>query len=245
VEGQDPLLFAETARNSYGIDACEYLNTFYTDKRDDNSYLEKLRTVADASGVKSVLIMCDKEGQLGDPDEVKRDKAVDNHRVWLDWAQYLGCSSIRVNAEAGVDVIVENHGGLSGNGAWLADVMSKVDHCRVGTLPDFNGFFRYPDPETPGDEGDVWDKYAGVEHMMPWAKGVSANMREFDDNGDEINTDYRRMLDLVVNRHNYHGYIGIEYEGKTLNEDEGIRASLKLLETIRDELRASRAASIS
>jgi L-ribulose-5-phosphate 3-epimerase len=254
VEKRDPLKFAEIAKNEFDIDAIEYVNQFYKDKKNDGAYLSDLKKVADGAGVRSVLIMCDGEGALGDPDPAKRKQAVDNHKRWAEWAKYLGCHSIRVNAQSsgsyeeqmeraadglrqlaeftstmGIHTIVENHGGLSSNGAWLAGVMKKVDHEYCGTLPDF-GNFRISRTEE-------YDRYKGVDELMPWAKGVSAKSHDFDEQGNEIHTDYRKMLDIVVRKHKYNGYIGVEYEGGKMSEPDGIRATKKLLETIHAEMK--------
>jgi L-ribulose-5-phosphate 3-epimerase len=248
----DPLDFARIAKEDYGIDAIEYVNQFYKGKTGDKDYLAQLKKRADDLGVRSVLIMCDGEGALGDPDEAKRKQAVDNHRKWLDWAKFLGCHSIRVNAHStgsyeeqmeraadglrrlteiaaplGLNVIVENHGGLSSNGEWLVGVMKKVNNPRCGTLPDF-GNFRL-------GMGKEYDRYKGVAEMMPYAKGVSAKSHDFDAEGNETHTDYRRMMKIVLDA-GYHGYVGIEYEGSKLSEPDGIRATKKLLEKVRAEL---------
>ncbi len=249
----DPLLFAKIAKDDYGIDAVEYVNQFYRDKKKDDAYLKDLKKVADDAGVKSVLIMCDGEGALGDADEKRRATAVANHQRWIEWAKFLGCHSIRVNAQSsgsydeqieraadglrkltelgatmGIAVIVENHGGLSSNGAWLAAVMRKVDHKMCGTLPDF-GNFRVSAKEE-------YDRYKGVDELMPFAKGVSAKSHDFDDKGNETKTDYRKMMEIVLKKHKYSGYVGIEYEGSKLSEPDGIRATKKLLETVRTEM---------
>lgn len=243
----DPINFARIAREDYGIDAIEYVNQFYKDKGTDEKYLADLKKRAGDYGVRSVLIMCDGEGDLGDPNEAKRKTAVQNHHKWVDAARFLGCHSIRVNAyskgsreeqlervadglshltEYGakneINVIVENHGGLSSDGEWLAAVMKKVNNPRCGTLPDFGNFREY-------------DRYKGVAEMMPYAKGVSAKSHEFDDMGNETHTDYRKMLKIVLDA-GYHGYLGIEYEGTKLSEPDGIRATKKLLEKVREEM---------
>ena len=251
----DPLKFAEIAHVDYGIDAVEYVNQFYKDKKKDEDYLKELKKVAEGSGVTSVLIMCDGEGALGDADEKKRKVAVENHYRWVEWAKFLGCHSIRVNAQSSgtydeqidraadglrqlsewaakmdIGVIVENHGGLSSNGAWLAKVMKKVDLKTCGTLPDF-GNFRVSATEE-------YDRYKGVDELMPFAKGVSAKTHDFDDKGHETHTDYRKMMEIVAKKHKYSGYVGIEYEGGKLTEPEGIRATKKLLEAILAEMAA-------
>ena len=244
--------FAATSKKDYGIDAVEYVNQFWKDKATDAAYLKDLKQRADDNGVTNVLIMCDGEGNLGDADEAKRLKAVDNHKKWADAAKFLGCHSIRVNASSsgtfeeqmklaadglnklsayakplGLNVIVENHGGLSSNGEWLAATIKATGADNCGTLPDF-GNFRLGD-------GKEYDRYKGVAELMPFAKGVSAKSHDFDAEGNEIHTDYRKMIKIVLDA-GYHGHIGIEYEGGKLSEAEGIRATKKLLEKVRDEL---------
>ncbi|MHC5003117.1 MAG: sugar phosphate isomerase/epimerase family protein, partial [Planctomycetota bacterium] len=128
-----------------------------------------------------------------------------------------------------LNVIVENHGGLSSDGAWLASVMRAVDDPLCGTLPDF-GNFRL--------EGDRWyDRYQGVRELMPFAKAVSAKSNDFDEQGSEVHTDYERMMRIVLDA-GYRGYVGIEYEGKQHSEPEGIRLTKALLERVRDKLAA-------
>ena len=244
--------FPGVAKKDYGITAVEYVNQFFKDKAKDEKYLGELKKRCEDNGVVSVLIMCDGEGNLGDANEMKRKQAVENHYKWVEAAKFLGCHSIRVNAYStgtfeeqlgraadglrklcefadkhAINVIVENHGGLSSNGEWLAGVMKKVDHKRVGTLPDF-GNFRLGD-------GKMYDRYKGVKEMMPFAKGVSAKSHDFNDKGEEIHTDYTKMLTIVLEA-GYRGYVGIEYEGGKISESEGIKATKKLLEKVRTEL---------
>ena len=259
----DHLDFAKISKENFGIDAIEYVNSFFFKKAEDKSYLREMKTRADDYGVKSLLIMCDNEGSLGDPDNQKRQKAVENHYKWHEAAKYLGCHSIRVNAylteslhglevgdytktgsydnqvslaadglrkltefgaNLGINTIVENHGGLSSDGAWLASVMKAVDHPMCGTLPDF-GNFRI--------EGDRWyDRYKGVKELMPFAKAVSAKSHDFDSNGNETQTDFFRMMDIVIDA-GYSGYVGIEYEGSGMDEMSGIKATKDLLERVK------------
>lgn len=259
----DHLDFAKISKENFGIDAIEYVNSFFFEKAEDKSYLKEMKNRADDYGVKSLLIMCDNEGSLGDPDNQKRQKAVENHYKWHEAAKYLGCHSIRVNAylteslhglevgdytktgsyenqvslaadglrkltefgaNLGINTIVENHGGLSSDGAWLASVMKAVDHPMCGTLPDF-GNFRI--------KGDRWyDRYKGVKELMPFAKAVSAKSHDFDSNGNETQTDFFRMMDIVIDA-GYSGYVGIEYEGSGMDEMSGIKATKDLLERVK------------
>jgi L-ribulose-5-phosphate 3-epimerase len=248
----DHLDFAKTAKE-FGIDAVEYVNQMFKDKAKDEKYIGEMKKRCDDLGVKSMLIMCDGEGNLGDADEAKRGKAVENHHKWADAAKFLGCHSIRVNAASsgsyeeqvklaadglrrlteycatlGLNCIVENHGGLSSNGKWLAQVMKTVGHPRCGTLPDF-GNFRVSDKEE-------YDRYKGVTELMPFAKAVSAKTHDFDAEGNETHTDYFKMMKIVVDDFGYSGYVGIEYEGSKLGEREGIVATKKLLERVREKM---------
>ena len=245
----DHLDFAKTAKEEFQIDAVEYVNQFFKDKAQDESYLGDMKQRAEDLGVKSLLIMCDGEGDLGDPDEDKRRKAVENHFKWVEAAKYLGCHSVRVNAASkgsydeqlklaadglrrlsefaaqhDLNVIVENHGGLSSNGQWLAAVMKTVDLPNCGTLPDFGNFHDY-------------DRYQGVEETMPFAKAVSAKSHEFDEQGNETRTDYFKMMKIVLDA-GYRGYVGIEFEGGNVSEYEGIKATKRLLERVREQLAA-------
>ena len=245
----DHLDFYSVAKKEFDISAVEYVNTFFFNKARDTTYLKEMKTRADDLSVKSLLIMCDNEGNLGDPDDSKRKTAVENHYKWAEAAKFLGCHSIRVNARSegsydeqielaadglrrlaefgdsiGINTIVENHGGLSSNGKWLSAVMEKVDHPRIGTLPDF-GNFRL--------DGEEWyDRYQGVRELMPYAKAVSAKSHEFDSDGNEINTDYYKMMKIVLDA-SYNSHVGIEYEGTAHSEMEGIRLTLELLKKVR------------
>lgn len=249
----DHLDFPQVAKADYGITAIELVNQFFKDKAKDRTYLAEFKRRAEDQGAKILLIMIDGEGALGDPDAAKRTQAVENHYKWVEAAKFFGCHSIRVNAETGrvgtaeeqmeraadglrrlsefgaklgLNVIVENHGGLSSNGAWLAGVMKTVNLPNCGTLPDF-GNFKISDDQ-------MYDRYKGVEEMMPFAKAVSAKSHDFDEQGYETQTDYRRMMKIVLAA-GYRGYVGIEYEGEKLGEPEGIRATKKLLERVRAE----------
>lgn len=248
----DHLDFPVTARRDFGIEAIELVNQFFKDKATDSAYLAEFLTRSRGEGVRVLLIMVDGEGALGDPDTGKRRQAVLNHHKWAQAAKALGCHSIRVNAEThgvgswdeqvrraadglgelsaycatlGLNCIVENHGHLSSNGQWLASVMKSVNRPNCGTLPDF-GNFRIDDKTT-------YDRYLGVAELMPFAQAVSAKSYDFDPAGNCIETDYNRMMKIVLDA-GYRGFVGIEYEGGKLSEADGIKATKRLLERIRD-----------
>jgi sugar phosphate isomerase/epimerase len=248
--------FITRARKDHGLDAVEYVNQFFMDKARDQSYLKEMLARAEGEGVRSLLIMCDDEGDLGHPEAAERSRAVENHRKWVEAAKALGCHSVRVNARSnpdlpyeeqeklaadglrrlceladpyGIGVLVENHGGLSSNGAWLSSVMRRVAHPRIGTLPDFGNFRLRETPE------EWYDRYQGVRELMPFARAVSAKSHDFDERGEETKTDYRKMMRIVVEA-GYRGYVGIEYEGERLPEAEGVEKTKALLTRVREEL---------
>ena len=236
--------FAPVAKNDFGIDAIEYVNQFYMDDVTNKSFMQDLKAKADDIGVRSLLIMVDREGNLGEPDEAKRKQVVENHYKWANAAKFLGCHSIRVNAggpgtreelapnvvdglgrlseyaaQMGLNVIVENHGGYSSDGSWLAGVMAQVNMDNCGTLPDFGNFCIKRERDADGNRicVDEYDRYQGVTELMPYAKSVSAKTHDFDADGNEIHTDYFKMMKIVLEA-GYNGYVGIEYEGKIDDE---------------------------
>jgi L-ribulose-5-phosphate 3-epimerase len=238
----DHLDFARIARQEFDIGAIEFVNTFFKDKAGDRAYLDEMNRRAADNNVVHHLIMCDGEGKLGDPDAAKRKTALENHYRWVDAARQLGCSSIRVNADsegspdeqarlcadglhtlceygehARINILVENHEGLSMNPGWLARVIRMVGHKRIGSLPDFGNVER------------GYDRYQGMTELVPYAKAVSAKSFDFDDNGNETTLNYTRLMKIVTDA-GYHSWVGIEYEGPRLSEREGIRATLRLLQ---------------
>lgn len=243
----DNLDFAKTAKEEFKINAVEYVNQFFKDKADDKKYLGELKMRHDDLNVKCLLIMIDGEGALGDADDAKRTQAVENHYKWVEAAKFLGCHSIRVNAQStkdyeqakklaadglgrvskfaaehDINVIVENHGGLSSNGKWLAETIGSVGMDNCGTLPDFGNFHDY-------------DRYQGVTETMKFAKAVSAKSHDFDAKGNETKTDYFKMMKIVTDA-GYNGFVGIEYEGSKLDEFAGIMATKKLLMKVRRKM---------
>ena len=221
--------------------------------------IPELKQRCDDLGVTSLLMMIDRQGDLADGDDAKRTAAVHNHYPFVEAAGTLGCHSIRVNAggptvaaltngtqathcavdglrrlcefadDFAINILVENHGGLSSNGSWLADVIRRVDHPRIGTLPDFGNFCMDWDRR---DDPSVWyDRYRGVAELMPFARAVSAKSNEFNDAGEESHTDYTRMMRIVLDA-GYRGYIGIEYEGPNDDEVTGIKATQALLQRV-------------
>ncbi len=235
--------FPRIAKETYGLDAVEYVNQFFRDKAEDTEYLTQLKQQCEKYGVKSLIIMVDGEGNLADTSYAARTKAIENHYKWVKAAKFLGCHSIRVNANGrgtmgqmqaaaidglsrlsiyaadyGINVIVENHGGNSSYGKWLAEIMKTVNKPNCGTLPDLGNFYEY-------------DRYQGVKDLMPYAKGVSAKTHDFDEKGNETQIDYERMM-KIISESGFKGYIDVEYEGSKLSEDEGIKSTIALLKRV-------------
>ncbi|MEL1245562.1 sugar phosphate isomerase/epimerase family protein [Flavobacterium sp. DGU11] len=227
--------------------------------------IPELKKRSHDQGVKNVLIMVDGEGELAALEKAERDDAIARHSKWVDAAAEMGCHSIRVNLfgkgaendfakwkETSVDglgrlteyaqksqinVIVENHGGLSSDAEKLTDVIKTINLKNCGTLPDFGNFC----VKREGGERwgapciDEYDKYKGVLELMPFAHGVSAKTYDFGANGNETTIDYKKML-KIVKEAGYNGHIGIEYEGSRLSEEDGIKATKALLLKVAGEI---------
>jgi sugar phosphate isomerase/epimerase len=217
-------------------------------------YLSELLKRSKDAGVVNHLIMVDEEGPLALPDDKQRLAAVENHKKWIDAARFLGCSTVRLNLHGegasdakkaasidslsrlgqyaqplGLNIVVENHGSDSSNGAWVAGVMRQVNMKNVGTLPDFGNFcLSHPWGTTDGGCDNAYDRYQGIRELLPFAKGVSAKTYDFDDKGEQPQMDYKRLMEIVKTS-GFEGYIGIEFEGKTQPEDEGIRKTMALI----------------
>jgi len=252
IQGVDPMEFPRISAE-LGIYCIELVNTFYFGKVDDMDYWARFKEKCDAEGVTVGLIMCDALGDIGDADPEVRQANVERHYPWIDIAAFLGCHSIRVNAggqgtaeevaanaagglamlgkygaDKGINVIVENHGGYSSNGQWLAGVMEAVGMDNVGTLPDFGNFCITRGPDGCEEE---YDMYQGMKDLMPYAKGVSAKSHSFDEEGNEAEKDFYRIMQIVKDS-GFKGYVGIEYEGSELSEVDGIKATKALLEKV-------------
>ncbi len=256
--------FPMKAKKDFGIHIVEYVSVFFDGKQKDKTYLKELLMRCKDNGVKNHLIMVDGMGELATIDDAERNKAVENHKQWVEAAKFLGCKTIRVNAggkgtaeemhKAAVDglgklaafakpykinVIVENHGGNSSNGKWLSSIMKEIGMKNCGTLPDFGNFCVRRDNKTgspwEGECAEEYDRYLGVSELMPYAKGVSAKTYDFDDKGNCIETDYNKMMKIVKDA-GFRGYVGIEYEGDKISEEEGIRKTKALLERVGAQL---------
>lgn len=250
----DPVDFAAIAKNSYDIDAVEYVNGFYQNRGSDESFWKDMRDRAAQSGVNSLLIMVDDEGDLGISDDNSRRKSVENHFKWVNAASIMDCQTVRVNAfgeedksayraaivdgmgqlaeyaaQSNINIVIENHGLYSSDAKLITGIVEEVNMPNFGTFPDFgNWCLSAKWGTTQGDCDRVYDRYQGVREMLPYAKAVSAKSYNFNENGEDTKINYYMMLDIVKNS-DYDGYIGIEYEGEVLGEHEGILTTMALM----------------
>ena len=253
----DHLDFAAKSR-SFGCEGLEYVNAFFKDKAKDMDYLKEMNNRANTEGQKNILIMVDGEGNMADADTSKRLQAIENHYKWVEAAHFLGCHAIRVNlgggvekneaVKAGVDsltklsefakgsninVLVENHGGFSSNGEWMTQVFSQITNENCGTLPDFGNFCITKDKDR--NCLDEYDRYKGMKELLPFAKAVSAKSYHFDADGNETTIDYLKVM-TMVKEVGYTGFVGIEFEGSNVPEDEGIKLTRDLLIKVGNQL---------
>lgn len=245
----DLLDFPKTVVNGTGIRALEYFNGHMEDKVGNTRYFKELRKRTNDLDATNTMILLRSKPALDSPDPSIRNAAIEGYRPWLEAMRILGGDCVRVDvrsqgdAEAqkqhainglralckvadqefdGMNIVVENHGGHSGNGKWVAEVMKAVNLDNCGTLPDFQNFKDY-------------DPYLGVEEMMPWAKIICAKAKDFDSAGNETNVDFRRMLRIVKDA-GFSGYIGIEFEGHGVDPVKGINLTRDLILKIMNEM---------
>ena len=246
----DHLDFARMSQG-FGCVGLEYVNAFFKDKATDVSYLKEMNSRAEDHQQKNILIIIDGEGGLAEKNANKRIVNIENHYKWVEAAQVLGCHSIRVNLSGGEDrleaqkagidslnrlaefaksydvsVLVENHGGFSSDGNWLSNVMQNVSRENIGTLPDFGNFcIERKEQECIS----AYDRYQGMSELMPFAKALSAKSHAFDEQGNETQSDFFRMIE-IAKKNQYSGYVGIEFEGTMESEEEGIIKTKNLLD---------------
>lgn len=211
--------FARVARDDFGLNGIEYVNTLFEVTTED--YLRKLKKNAEDHKVTNVLIMVDEEGDGCMPTKEGRIQFDRNHRKWIDAAYFLGCTSIRTNCRgpenvdkkealkwatesyhllleyaepAKITIVIENHGGVSNDADFMVDLMKEVDSSYFGTYPDW----REPSSE--------FDNYRYLEKTLPFARGMSYRNQPTE----ELTA---KMIRLAKNS-GYRGWYGIESDGR-------------------------------
>ena len=249
----DNLEFAQIAKEKFDITVVEYVNQFFFDKATNKEYLSELKARSKDIGVKNLLIMIDDEGNLGDLNKRKRLKAIDNHKKWVEAAQYIGCEHIRVNAAGNgsekevsmnaieslqvlgdfsknfeINIIVENHGGYSSNAKWLVDIIKNSNRDNIGTLPDFGNFCIRSKPNRLSS----WGGLDGCAVEYDKYKGVremlpyarSVSAKSLNFDKDGNSIEIDfYKMMKIVKEFGYKGYISVEYEGTSHSEEEGIK----------------------
>lgn len=219
--GWKTLDFPRITREDFNLDGIELVNTLL--ELPTETYLKQLKQNAAAHGIKIVLIMIDDEGDGCAPTKQGRKEFAVFHRKWVDIAHYLGCHAIRTNCRgpleskfareealdwaaesyhplldyakpAGIKILIENHGGVSNDAAWMVDLMRKIDDPFFGTYPDWR------EPAADFDNVDYLAK------TLPFAKGMSFRNQPTG----ELN---KKMLDLC-RQSGFHGWYGIESAGR-------------------------------
>jgi len=221
--------FAKVARNDFGLNGIEFVNTLF--EVTTVGYLNKLKKNADENGVKMVLIMVDDEGDGCSATKEERHQFEINHRKWIDAAHYLGCHAIRTNCRgpvnvskdealkfasetyqmmmeyavpAKIQVLIENHGGVSNDADWMVSLMNEVNNPWFGSYPDW----RRP--------SDNFDNIAYLQKMLPYAGGMSYRNQPTE----ELTAKMIRM----AKESGYRGWYGIESSGR-----EEIKKGIELL----------------
>jgi L-ribulose-5-phosphate 3-epimerase len=211
--------FARVAREDFNLNGIEYVNTLWEVPTEE--YLKKLKRNAEDHGVTNVLIMIDDEGDGCMPTKEGRKQFVVNHRKWIDAAHYLGCHAIRTNCRgaenmnkkealkytaesynmlleyaesAKINVVIENHGGVSNDADFMVALMKKVNNPYFGTYPDW----REPAPD--------FDNYNYLKKVLPFAKGMSYR----NQSTEELTA---KMINLSKDS-GYQGWYGIESSGR-------------------------------
>jgi len=254
-----PVNFASIAKNDFDISGIEYVNQFYSDKATNEKFWAEMAIRASDVGVQSLIMMVDEEEKLGDLDDAKRKKAVEDHYKWVNAAKILGCHSVRVNAfgegsleelkttltdglgrlteyaaKENIHVILENHGLHTSNAAYMVDIIENVDNPFLGTLPDFGNWCtsaEWGGTKESQNCQESYDPALGLSEFLPFAKGVSAKSYEFDSNGNDTVIEYPKLLG-IVKKSDFDGHIGIEFEGEGMSEPQGIKATKALIESV-------------
>jgi sugar phosphate isomerase/epimerase len=240
-----------------GFDGVEFVSQFIKDKVNDDAYLAELKLASETAGIKNTMISVDvSEAKLGSSDPDERDIATAKHKEWIVAASKLNCPTIRVNAHGdgtademmsamfnsvkelanfgksyNVGVTIENHGQYSSDGKWLSQLIGKLVPYGVGSVADFDNWC------IEREGGKLWgtpcikeyDRYLGMKELLPTARSVSVKAFDFDEQGNAIKTDFKRMFQLIKEAQ-YDEYLAIEFEGHDMDPIEGIRKTLELVD---------------
>lgn len=247
----DPLKlidFPAFTRDTFGITAIELNNIFFDSTR--TADLDALRAAADAAGVTMLNIAIDEHGDLASTDPAARAIALANYARWISVAAYLGVAAVRANSGGanavdlqaaaeccvdsfrrlcdvgrrhGVQILIENHWGLSYDPDFIVRLIAAVrlthGHAAIAALADF------------GNWPDAIDRESALARIMPLASAVHAKVNEIDAALHHPRFDHARCI-AIARAAGYEGFLGIEYEGHTVDCIEGVLRGVRLLREV-------------
>lgn len=240
----DPLDYPQFAMDQFGIQRIDVCDRVMPAVNDRLPFLEKVRARSEQAGTDIFLLRVDSLRLVSDD---PKDRIAEVNRFYqrVDQAAVVGARYLRIWLNVGsgsfgsqavraacglkrladyaatkqISIVVEPGIDLSRNGLWLARVMKDVDHPNCGSMPNFGKFGAY-------------DQYAGTAALMASANVISAKSHAFDEEGLELQTDYPKQFQMMVDS-GFDGIVLIEFEGKK-SEVEGIKATQKLLQRLQE-----------
>lgn len=247
--------------NSLGIKKVDLVNVLFFGHAMDKPWLNEFIAKAKSFNTSFQVLMCDQAGNLGASSQLARKQSINAHIVWLETAVYLGCKQLRVNAigdgsylsqlrqcadslsklgaiaeSMGIELLVENHGYASNNGAWLAMLIEETNHDNVKVFADFDNFFMGGWDLSPERR---YDRIQGLLDLAPFTAGVSAKSHDFGALGDETTIDFRKCI-AIFEENGFDGLYSAEYEGDRISELEGAISTVRLTSSILDSIDASK-----
>lgn len=216
-------------------------------------YIIKMNRIMEQESVQSAVMLTGGRGDIGDKDISKRKKAISTYRYWIDIASDLNCKALRnvcgefitishkeklnyaiegvyelgeYAKSKGIDLLIENHNGYSSDPRWMIQLMQGVNLNNIGILGDFTNWTleRNPDTFYP-------DPYKGFEIMAPYIKAISAKSENFNEKGEEKNTDFKKMFDILEKAPNFI-FAGVEFSGNKISRNIGSLKTRELIEKI-------------
>ena len=225
----------------WGLDGLDCTVYWFPDTSDE--FLAKLRKVAFKSGVQ--IYNAGVRVRLAQPTPELQNAEVENIKKWVDVADRIGASHVRVfggpipkgateqqaiawavevlkrGAEyagsRGITLGVEDDSGLTVAAGPTVEIAKRADSPWVGINAD-SGNFR--------DHG-----YSQFAMLLPYATSVHLKADITDEQGKAERADWNRLLNML-GRSGYKGYVGLEYEGDNADADvPRLAAELRTLVT--------------
>jgi sugar phosphate isomerase/epimerase len=225
--------------SDWGLDGVDMTVYWFPDTSD--RYLAGLRRTAQRCGIQ--LYNTGVRVQLCQPTKELQDAQVETIKKWVDVADRLGSSHVRVFGGAipkgatqdqalawavevmkrgaeysgakGITLGVEDDGGLSATAEPTIAIAKQTESPWAGINADSGN---------PPKNG-----YAQFEMMLPYATSIHFKTEVKDENGKPVKADWPRMLATIA-KSGYRGFVGLEYESdKAEAEVPGLCAELRSL----------------